>query len=89
MALKSKVLPVVLLAAAFLFAASCFVAPRGVGAAPPAAAMQRGRTTLEARGGGEGPRGSPVEDPAIYIIGMSVFMIGSVVANAAGFFGPW
>ena len=30
-----------------------------------------------------------VEDPNTYIIGMSFFMIVSVVANSGGFFGPW
>ena len=28
-------------------------------------------------------------EPGTYIIGMSLFMIASVVANAGGFFGPW
>ena len=35
------------------------------------------------------PAPKVVEDPNTYIIGISFFMIVSVVANSKGFFGPW
>mmetsp|Transcript_65235 Transcript_65235/g.212478 ORF Transcript_65235/g.212478 Transcript_65235/m.212478 type:complete len:103 (+) Transcript_65235:2-310(+) len=35
------------------------------------------------------PTPKVVEDPNVYIIGISLLMIASVFANTSGFFGPW
>jgi len=39
---------------------------------------------VQARGGED-----VVEDPNIYILGITALMIVSVAANSSGFFGPW
>lgn len=92
MARARAVLPAVLIAAvaacAMLQLAMSFVAPRGISArmSAPSAGSLRGQVAMQARGGAEEPI---VADPGSYIIGMSLFMIVSVAANANGFFGPW
>mmetsp|Transcript_25276 Transcript_25276/g.34211 ORF Transcript_25276/g.34211 Transcript_25276/m.34211 type:complete len:90 (+) Transcript_25276:91-360(+) len=64
---------------------TAFVAPRGV-STPVTSSSLRGQVAMQARGGAEEPL---VEDPQVYVVGMSLFMILSVFANSKGFFGPW
>ena len=83
MARARTVLPLLLLAASAwalvtLCSTSAFVGLRGAASAPQ-------RAPVQARGGA----GEIGMDEGTYIIGMSVLMIASVAANAAGFFGPW
>ena len=100
MALKSKALPVLVLAALCLLALRglAFVAPSGgmaaragtgalaAGAAPTVASTpEGGLVAMQARGGAEGLE---VEDPQLYIVLMSVLFGASVLANSNGFFGP-
>ena len=98
MALKSKTLPVLVLAALCFFAlrALAFVAPPGgmaaragtgalaAGVAP--STSEGGLVAMQARGGAEGLE---VEDPQLYIVVMCVLFGASVLANSNGFFGPW
>ena len=87
-----------LLAMAVSSAALSFVGTPGAVSARlrATAADQRVPDVAMLFGGGEvaappppPPAPKVVEDPNTYIIGISFFMIVSVVANSKGFFGPW
>ncbi|MFC4290774.1 hypothetical protein ACFOYZ_30010, partial [Neobacillus cucumis] len=91
MARTHSVLPALVIAAvaacAVLQLVTAFVAPRGISTPMTSTSGGlRGQVAMQARGGAEEP---VVADPNSYIIGMSLFMIVSVAANANGFFGPW
>ena len=92
-------MPLLLLASAAFFmlhfTSETFIAPRRMASAPITAVRpgvqdvaedSQGMPDIKARGGADE---QVVENPGTYIVGMSLFMIVSVAANANGFFGPW
>eukprot|EP00418_Pyrodinium_bahamense_P093531 CAMPEP_0179037962 /NCGR_PEP_ID=MMETSP0796-20121207/14392_1 /TAXON_ID=73915 /ORGANISM="Pyrodinium bahamense, Strain pbaha01" /LENGTH=89 /DNA_ID=CAMNT_0020734273 /DNA_START=67 /DNA_END=336 /DNA_ORIENTATION=- len=89
MARVRSILPALLLATVAAFAAmhliAAFVAPRGV-SSPMTRSSLRGQVAMQARGGDKEPL---VEDPAAYVVGITVLFALSVFVNTKGFFGPW
>eukprot|EP00418_Pyrodinium_bahamense_P088349 CAMPEP_0179040644 /NCGR_PEP_ID=MMETSP0796-20121207/15751_1 /TAXON_ID=73915 /ORGANISM="Pyrodinium bahamense, Strain pbaha01" /LENGTH=89 /DNA_ID=CAMNT_0020736991 /DNA_START=68 /DNA_END=337 /DNA_ORIENTATION=- len=89
MARARSILPALLIAAVAAFAmmhlAMAFVAPHGV-SSPMTRSCWRGQVAMQARGGDKEPL---VEDPAAYVVGITVLFALSIFVNTKGFFGPW